>query len=84
MKSGRTATFTVEATGSIVSYQWQNKATGKDDWYEPEETSSKTSTYKFVTTEYTYIISPILVRCRLTDSKGNIVYTDEVTFTVTK
>lgn len=84
VKSGKTATFTVEATGSIVSYQWQNKANGKDDWYEPEETSSKTSTYNFVTTAYTYIISPILVRCRLTDSKGNIVYTDEVTFTVTK
>ena len=84
VKSGRTATFTVEAKGSIVSYQWQIRANGKPEWSDSAAESAKTSTYDYETTAYAYVISPILVRCRLTDSKGTIVYTDEVTFTVTK
>ena len=42
--AGDTVTFTVKASGEGLSYQWQFKAPGTDDWYDSSMTGAKTNT----------------------------------------
>ena len=85
VKVNNTATFTVIATGSEISYQWEGNAKVNGSyvgWFELDESKgAKTNTFSFTPTSTSS--SGGKYRCRLTDRKGQELYTNEVTLTVT-
>lgn len=74
---GDTATFTVVAM-NVTSYQWEVYVPRQDKWGNSTATGSQTDTLSFeiASGSYTY-----KWRCKLTDSEGNSIYTDEVILT---
>ena len=73
--AGKTAKFTVAATGSSIKYQWQYRTSSSGSWKNASATGSKTKTLSVAATTakhgYQY-------RCKITDSAGNTVYTKTV------
>ena len=69
--SGRTTTFHVNAVGASVRYQWQIKLKN-EGWRNSSSTGNKTSTLKIKATPS---LDGALVRCRVKDSAGNVIYT---------
>ncbi len=72
--AGKTAKFTVKATGDGLKYQWQSSSDGKT-W--KNCTSSKATSATFTFTAKTSHSSNYY-RCKVTDSAGNTVYTSSV------
>ena len=72
--AGKTAKFTVKATGDGLKYQWQSSGDG-EGW--KNCTSSKATSATFTFTAKTSHSSNYY-RCKVTDSTGNVVYTDTV------
>ena len=77
VKSGENATFTVEATGSGLRYQWYYKKAGQTSW----------NVWKGRTTPSTTAAANdswdgMQVRCAVTDADGRTVYSDPATITV--
>lgn len=74
------ARFSVTASGDGLTYQWQHKAPNGTAWEDNLNFGSWTSALAVVATAgrdgYSY-------RCRVTDSAGNIRYTEPVMLTVT-
>ena len=69
--TGKTATFHVNAVGASVRYQWQIKVKN-EGWRDSSSTGNKTSTLKIKATPG---LDGALVRCRVKDSAGNVIYT---------
>lgn len=78
--AGKTAAFTVKASGSGLKYQWQYRTSAKGSWKNASATGNKTATIKIPGTPerngYQY-------RCLIKDSQGNSVYSKAVTLSVT-
>ena len=73
-----TAAFTVAATGTNLSYQWQVSKDGGTTWKNCTSTGYNTKTLSF-SAKLSY--SGWMYRCRISNSLGKI-YTDAVTLTV--
>ncbi len=71
---GETAKFTVAATGASKKYQWQSSSDGKT-WKDCISGKATSATFTF-TAKTSH--SSNYYRCRITDSGGNVVYTDAV------
>lgn len=76
-KVGDSATFSVEATGTNLTYQWYIKKSGQTDF---TKWSSRTASE--VTTPVYASWNDAQFYCEIKDSKGNTVVTDTVTLTV--
>jgi uncharacterized repeat protein (TIGR02543 family) len=66
-KAGTTASFTVEAAGEGLTYQWQVKQVGKSDFSNSGAASAKTANYTF-TMQNAH--KGMQVRCVVTDASG--------------
>jgi len=77
--AGETAAFTVAASGTGLTYQWQYKKAGSSTWSNSTSASAKTATLSVDAVEarngYQY-------RCMVTDTKGNTVTSAAATLTV--
>ena len=90
---GTTATFEVKTKGSVISYQWEVKArttitvgnstsTITTDWGNVVSGTSRTLTMDI--TEDSFSSGDIRwYRCKITDRKNKILYTDTVTLNIT-
>ena len=72
--AGKTAKFTVKATGIGLKYQWQSSTNGKS-WKNCSSSTAKKATFTF-TAKTSH--SSNYYRCKVTDSAGNTVYTSAV------
>ena len=75
VKAGSTAKFTVSATGSGLTYQWQTKTSSSGSWKNCTFTGSKTAT---MSVSATTARNGYYYRCKITDSAGNVTYTNTV------
>jgi len=79
LPAGKTAKFTVKATGTGLKYQWQYRTSSKGSWKNESATGSKTATLSVAVTAarngYQY-------RCKITDKYGRIVYSNAATLKV--
>ena len=71
---GEKVKYTVKATGASKTYQWQSSTDGKT-WKNCSSSSAKYATFTF-TSKTSH--SSNYYRCKITDSKGNVVYTNAV------
>ena len=75
---GETATFTVTATGSGLTYQWQYKAPG-NSWKNSSAAGSKTASFSVEGLTYR---DGYRYRCEITDANGAVLYSDVVFLSV--
>ncbi len=79
VKAGATAKFTVKATGKGLTYQWQYRTSSSGSWKNVSTANGKTANYSLTAATrhngYQY-------RCKITDSAGNVLYTNTVKLTV--
>lgn len=77
VNEGETVTFSVEASGTDLSYQWQQKSNGREEWLNIEKETNATLTF-----------SPSMqmdgnqYRCQITDVAHTITYSDPAQLTV--
>lgn len=74
-----TVTFTVEATGDGLTYQWQFSQDSGGSWSKLYWDGATTDTMTFAANETR---AANLYRCMITDALGNVVYTIAVTLTM--
>ncbi len=77
--AGSTAKFTVAATGTGLTYQWQYQLPGSSTWADSPATGNKTAT---LTVPATADRNGNKYRCVVTDKYGNTVKTNTVTLTI--
>ncbi len=70
----RTVNFAVKATGDGLKYQWQSSRDGKT-WKNCVSNSAEKAYFGFTAKSKH---SSNYYRCKITDSKGNVIYTDSV------
>ena len=79
LPAGKTAKFTVKATGIGLTYQWQYRTSSKGSWKNESATGNKTAILSVAVTAaqngYQY-------RCKITDKYGRIVYSNAATLKV--
>jgi len=79
LPAGKTAKFTVKASGASLKYQWQYRTSSKNAWKTVTGAGSKTATLRvFATaarTGYQY-------RCKITDQYGNVIYSSVATLKI--
>lgn len=87
-KAGNTAKFTVEANGSGLTYQWQVHRLTNDGFVDVADATGSSFSIKAEkysstnnVTGITVTYKLIEIRCRITDIKGKIMYTDTVKLT---
>ena len=78
-KSGNTATFKVAATGKSLTYQWQWRANSSSTWAATTVSGNKTAT---ISVPATVARNGYQYRCKITDSAGNVIYSNAVTLNV--
>ena len=76
---GQTATFTVEAAGSGLKYQWQYRTSSTGTWRNSTASDSKTDTLSVSAAAYR---NGYQYRCVVTDVTGNTVASEAATLTV--
>ncbi|MCC8029727.1 MAG: hypothetical protein LIO75_08050, partial [Lachnospiraceae bacterium] len=76
---GDTATFTVEAEGDDLSYQWQYSSNGGTTWLNSGQTGAATATISVQVKESR---DGQQYRCVVTDGSGNTVTSDAATLNV--
>ena len=89
--AGNSATFSVTATGSGLKYQWQIKKITEDDFSDATDASATTSSFTRKAATYTsdnnmgvsVTYKVFEIRCKITDIKDKVMYTDTVTLTAT-
>ena len=81
--AGKTAVFTVEATGSDLAYQWQYKDP-TSDWKNSTSTGYDTNTIKVQGVSGETNRNGFQYRCVITDANGNQMISDPATLTVTE
>lgn len=79
---GEYAVFNVTATGNGITYQWQYKMSSDTDWTNSTSNSAKTNS--FTHTPESVDENGMVVRCVVTDSDGDKVYSKEATLYVTE
>ena len=79
--AGETATFTVEAQGDSLKYQWYASSDGGATWTPSYLTGYNTSEFSFAVNENR---AAKLYKCIITDAAGNTVETDVVKVTIEK
>lgn len=83
-KEGNTAKFTVGANGSGLTYQWQRELMDDDDFKDVSDATTNSYTTKAIKYQHdngmgvTITVSVILIRCKITDIRGKVMYTDTV------
>ena len=79
LMTGKTAKFTVKATGTELKYQWQYRTSSTGAWKNASGTGNKTATLRVVATAarngYQY-------RCQITDKYGNTAYSKVATLKI--
>ncbi len=78
---GKTVKFSVEATGHNLKYQWQVSTNGGKTFKNCSSSAAKKATFSFAT-KATH--NGNYYRCKITDSAGNVIYTNKVKLTVKK
>ncbi|MCD7922028.1 MAG: immunoglobulin domain-containing protein, partial [Clostridiales bacterium] len=78
-EEGSTATFTVEADGTGLTYQWQYKSPGGTMWHDSGMTGAATAT---LSVPITAARDGQQYRCIVTDENGNSATSDAATLTV--
>ena len=78
VEAGETVKFTVKATGTGLTYQWQSSANGKT-WKNCSSSTAVKATFTF-TGKTSH--NGNYYRCKVTDSAGNVVYTNAVSLKV--
>ena len=77
--AGETVSFSIEAAGEGVSYQWQYCRRGETQWNDAEEASAQSAALAIrVTAER----NGQSFRCRITDVNGSTLVTESATLTV--
>ena len=76
---GKTVKFTVAASGSNLTYQWQYKSPGTSTWYNSGMTGAKTAT---LSVPATTARNGQQYRCKVTNANGSV-YSSAATLTVT-
>ncbi|MBQ6832217.1 MAG: endonuclease [Oscillospiraceae bacterium] len=71
LPAGKTAKFTVKATGTELKYQWQYRTSAKGSWKAASATGNKTAT---LSVPVTATRNGCQYRCKITDKYGNAVY----------
>ncbi|MGN0485183.1 MAG: InlB B-repeat-containing protein, partial [Lachnospiraceae bacterium] len=77
---GTTISFTVEAEGDGLTYQWEYSKDGGITWATPSVSSSRTKTYKIGPTAKS--MNGRVVRCTITDTNGKTTISDTAILTV--
>ena len=87
-KEGNTAKFTVKANGSGLTYQWQTHRLTNDDFVDVEDATGSSFSLKAEkygstnnVTGITVTYNTIFIRCKITDIRGKVMYTDTVKLT---
>jgi len=79
LPAGKTAKFTVKASGAGLKYQWQYRTSAKGSWKAASGTGSKKATLSVAATAarngYQY-------RCKITDKYGNVIYSKAATLKI--
>ena len=78
--AGESVSFTVEATGEELTYQWQYRSSSTRAWATTTVSGNKTNT---ITVSGTTGRDGYQYRCKITDAEGNELFSDPVTLRVT-
>lgn len=78
-RAGSTAKFSVVASGNGLKYQWQYKTSSGGKWQAATVSGNKTAN---LTVPATMARNGFYYRCKVSDSKGNVLYTKEAKLTV--
>ena len=73
LPAGKTAKFTVKASGTGLKYQWQYRTSSKGSWKAASATGSKTATLSVAATAAR---NGWQYRCKITDKYGNVLYSN--------
>ncbi len=76
---GEKAVFSLEATGSGLTYQWQYRSSASGSWKSTTFSGNKTDTLTVTAKDYH---DGYQYRCRIKDDNSETVYSDAVTLTV--
>ncbi|MGN0485182.1 MAG: hypothetical protein ACI4HI_16690, partial [Lachnospiraceae bacterium] len=79
-EAGAGATFTIEAAGDDLTYQWEYSKDGGATWTTPAGSTAKTTAYTITPTIKS--MNGRVVRCTVTDSNGNTMVSDTAVLTV--
>jgi len=79
LPTGKTAKFTVKASGEVLKYQWQYRTSSKGSWKNETASGSKTAT---VSIPVTAARNGYQYRCVITDKYGNVVNSNAATLKV--
>jgi len=79
LPAGKTAKFTVKATGTGLKYQWQYRTSSKGSWKNETASGSKTAT---LSVPVTAIRNGYQYRCVIADKYGNVVNSNAATLKV--
>jgi len=78
-RAGSTAKFSVVASGNGLKYQWQYRVSATGKWKTAKTAGSKSAN---LTVPATMARNGYQYRCKITDAKGNTLYTKTVKLTV--
>ena len=81
VSEGATATFSVDATGEGLTYQWFFSNNGGENWTKSGAESAKTSSYSFVAARS---INGRMFKCQIKDSSGAIKETETAQIIILK
>ncbi len=81
VNEGEVANFTVAATGTKLTYQWQYRTSETDTWKNSPATGNKTAT---LSVPGTLSRNGYQYRCVITNGSGSSLYSDAATLTVCK
>jgi len=79
LSAGKTAKFTVKATGTGLKYQWQYRTSFTGSWKNASATGSKTAT---VSVPATATRNGYQYRCKITDQEGRSIYSNAATLKI--
>ena len=79
MPTGKTAKFTVSASGNGLKYQWQYRTSATGSWKNVSATGSKTATLSVSTKA---AVNGYQYRCKITDKYGNVIYSNAATLKI--
>ncbi|MBQ6831941.1 MAG: hypothetical protein IJO28_04830 [Oscillospiraceae bacterium] len=79
--AGTTAKFTVKASGTGLTYQWQFRKSADGKWFNNTSASGKTNVLSIGATASR---NGFQYRCKITDKYGNVIYSNVATLTVKK
>ncbi|MBQ6831270.1 MAG: hypothetical protein IJO28_01405 [Oscillospiraceae bacterium] len=76
---GKTAQFTVMATGEDLQYQWQYRTTAAGSWKDASATGNKTAA---LSVPATVARNGYQYRCKITDKYGNVINSEAATLKI--